>query len=72
VIRAEELSVGAGLKLISVVRLWRAGNGVSAGAEYSSLLEAVIWKRLVTTLQAVEDFMFTAVICKVLRLTMAL
>jgi hypothetical protein len=68
VVRAEELSV----ELISVVMRWQAGNGVITEAEYSPMLEAVTRKRLVTTLHTVEDIVFSAVICNVWRLAVAL
>jgi hypothetical protein len=45
---------------------------MSAEAEESPLLQAVSRKRLVKTLQAGEDLVFVAVICKVWRLAMAL
>jgi hypothetical protein len=45
---------------------------VKTEAEESSLLEAVARKRLVKTLQAGEDLVFAAVICKLWRLAMAL
>jgi hypothetical protein len=41
-------------------------------AEESSLLKSVTRKILVKTLQAGEDLVFAAVICKVWRLEMAL
>jgi hypothetical protein len=52
--------------------VWPAGNGVSAEAEESPLLEAVSRKRLVQTLQVGEDLVFAAVICKVWRSAVAL
>jgi hypothetical protein len=45
---------------------------VSFEAEESPMLEAVARKRRVKTLQAGEDLVFAAVICKVWRLQMAL
>jgi hypothetical protein len=51
---------------------WPAGNRESAEAKDSPLLEAVARKRLVKTLQAEEDLVFAAVICKVWTLVVAL
>jgi hypothetical protein len=45
---------------------------MSSEAEESPMLEAVARKRLVKTLQAGEDLVFVAVICKVWILQMAL
>jgi hypothetical protein len=42
-----------------------SGNGVSAEAEESPLLGAVTRKQLVKTLQAAENLVSAAVICKV-------
>jgi hypothetical protein len=45
---------------------------VSAKAEESPVLEVVTKERLVNTLQAGEDLVFAAVICKLWKLAMAL
>jgi hypothetical protein len=47
-------------------------NDVSTEAEESPLLEAVARERLVKTLQAGEDLVSAALICKMWRLAVAL
>jgi hypothetical protein len=49
------------LELSLVLRRCPAGNGVSVEAEEPPLLETVIRKRLVKTLQAGKDLVFAAV-----------
>jgi hypothetical protein len=55
-----------------VVRQWPAGNGVSAKAEKSRLLDAVTRKRLVKILQAGKDLACALVICEAWRSAMVL
>jgi hypothetical protein len=55
-----------------LVRRWLAENGVSAEAEESSLLEAVVREQLVKTPQAREDLASDVVICELCRLAVAL
>jgi hypothetical protein len=57
------------LTLSLVSRRLPGSNGVSAKAEESPLLDAVTRKRLLKTLQAGDNLVFGAVICKAWRLT---
>jgi hypothetical protein len=61
-------SLGESVKIRNLAgRWWSVGNGLSAEAEESPLLEDVAGKRLVNTLQAGRDLMRALVICEMWR-----